>query len=117
MTTTELRLNSAEDVAFLEVVRPAEDCRAVRMVAAGRCSPLATLESVAPGGERVLLAGVARIEGVGRAAVVNWRRRPDDCPAPVAGTDVHPQFEARASSPGSGPTTRSAFLWGRRSPT
>ncbi|GAA2109615.1 N-6 DNA methylase [Streptomyces synnematoformans] len=38
------------------------------------------------------LAGIARIAGVGRAAVSNWRRRHDDFPAPVGGTDVSPQF-------------------------
>jgi hypothetical protein len=40
----------------------------------------------------VTLAGIARIAGVGRAAVSNWRRRHDDFPAPVGGTDVSPQF-------------------------
>lgn len=38
------------------------------------------------------LAGVARLAGVGRAAVSNWRRRHDDFPTPVGGTDVSPQF-------------------------
>ncbi|MEU6896200.1 hypothetical protein ABZ934_31545 [Streptomyces sp. NPDC046557] len=33
---------------------------------------------------------------MGRAAVVNWRRRHDDFPDPVAGTDVHPQFDRHA---------------------
>ncbi|MEW1637552.1 hypothetical protein AB0469_26205 [Streptomyces sp. NPDC093801] len=92
---TTVPLYSAEDVALLEVVHPAVDWRAVRMVAAGRRSPLAALEPVPPGGDRLLLAGVARIAGVGRAAVVNWRRRHPDFPAPVAGTDVHPQFDGR----------------------
>ncbi|WP_405812961.1 MULTISPECIES: hypothetical protein [unclassified Streptomyces] len=48
-------------------------------------------------GDRVLLAGVARIARVGRAAVVNWRRRHPDFPDLVAGTDVHPQFDHRAA--------------------
>ncbi|MFB7101565.1 HsdM family class I SAM-dependent methyltransferase [Streptomyces hydrogenans] len=38
------------------------------------------------------LAGIARLAGVGRAAVSNWRRRHDDFPAPVGGTDASPQF-------------------------
>ncbi|MEW2418405.1 hypothetical protein AB0953_32655 [Streptomyces sp. NPDC046866] len=33
---------------------------------------------------------------VGRAAVVNWRRRRSDFPDPVAGTDVSPLFERHA---------------------
>ncbi|MFC8422733.1 class I SAM-dependent DNA methyltransferase [Streptomyces sp. NPDC057236] len=40
----------------------------------------------------VTLAGIARLAGVGRAAVSNWRRRHDDFPSPVAGTDASPQF-------------------------
>lgn len=40
----------------------------------------------------VTLAGVARLTGVGRAAVSNWRRRHDDFPSRVAGTDASPQF-------------------------
>ncbi|MFG2298309.1 hypothetical protein [Streptomyces sp. NPDC048603] len=39
---------------------------------------------------------MARIAAVGRAAVVNWRRRHPDFPRPVAGTHVHPQFDRRA---------------------
>ncbi|MGW4051442.1 N-6 DNA methylase [Streptomyces sp. NPDC004779] len=38
------------------------------------------------------LAGIARLAGVGRAAVSNWRRRHDDFPVPVGGTDASPQF-------------------------
>ncbi|WP_327364691.1 hypothetical protein [Streptomyces sp. NBC_01296] len=86
----------AQEIALLEVVRPSVDWRAVRTVTAGRRSPLAGLRPVAPGGDRVFLAEVARIARVGRAAVVNWRRRHPDFPDPVAGTDVHPQFERRA---------------------
>ncbi|WP_435614535.1 N-6 DNA methylase [Streptomyces coelicoflavus] len=40
----------------------------------------------------VTLAGIARLAGVGRAAVSNWRRRHGDFPPPVAGTDASPQF-------------------------
>ncbi|CAM5305035.1 N-6 DNA methylase [Streptomyces avidinii] len=38
------------------------------------------------------LAGIARLAGVGRAAVSNWRRRHDDFPTPVGGSDASPQF-------------------------
>ncbi|WP_399090856.1 N-6 DNA methylase [Streptomyces sp. BBFR2] len=40
----------------------------------------------------VSLAEIARLAGVGRAAVSNWRRRHPSFPARVAGTDVNPQF-------------------------
>ncbi|MEV0419147.1 N-6 DNA methylase [Streptosporangium canum] len=40
----------------------------------------------------VTLAEIARIAGVGRAAVSNWRRRHESFPAPVGGTDTSPQF-------------------------
>ncbi|MFS1298223.1 N-6 DNA methylase [Streptosporangium longisporum] len=40
----------------------------------------------------VTLAEIARIAGVGRAAVSNWRRRHDSFPAPVGGTDTSPHF-------------------------
>ncbi|MFE5594226.1 hypothetical protein [Streptomyces sp. NPDC056549] len=45
------------------------------------------------GDTRLLLAGIARIARVGRAAVVDWRRSHADFPAP---TDVHPEFDRRA---------------------
>ncbi|MGW6842104.1 hypothetical protein [Streptomyces sp. NPDC054958] len=93
---TTVPLYDAQDVALLEVVRPSVDWRAVRTARAGRRSLLAGLNPVAPGGGRVLLAEVARIARVGRAAVVNWRRRHPDFPDPMAGTDVHPQFDRRA---------------------
>lgn len=41
---------------------------------------------------RVTLAEIARIAGVGRAAVSNWRRRHSDFPSPVGGTDASPEF-------------------------
>jgi hypothetical protein len=40
----------------------------------------------------VTLAEIARIAGVGRAAVSNWRRRHESFPAPIGGTDTSPQF-------------------------
>ncbi|MEU4174069.1 N-6 DNA methylase [Streptomyces sp. NPDC026589] len=40
----------------------------------------------------VTLAEIARIAGVGRAAVSNWRRRHNSFPPPVGGTDASPQF-------------------------
>ncbi|MFC9825227.1 hypothetical protein ACFWG6_29035 [Streptomyces erythrochromogenes] len=92
---TTVPLYDAQEIALLEVVRPFVDWRAVRTTRAGRRSPLAALDP-SPGWDRVLLAEVASIAGVGRAAVVNWRRRHPDFPDPVAGTDVHPQFDRRA---------------------
>ncbi|MFE5724767.1 hypothetical protein [Streptomyces erythrochromogenes] len=92
---TTVPLYDAQEIALLEVVRPSVDWRAVRTARAGRRSPLAALDP-SSGWERVLLAEVARIAGVGRAAVVNWRRWHDDFPDSVAGTDVHPLFDRRA---------------------
>lgn len=40
----------------------------------------------------VTLAEIARIAGVGRAAVSNWRRRHDTFPERIGGTDASPQF-------------------------
>ncbi|MEX0171708.1 N-6 DNA methylase [Streptomyces sp. LMG1-1-1.1] len=37
-------------------------------------------------------AGIARLAGVGRAAVSNWRRRHADFPKPVGGTEASPSF-------------------------
>lgn len=93
---TTIPLYSAEDVALLPVTRPSVNWRAVYAVSAGRRSPLAALSPVVPGQDRVLLAEVARMTRVGRAAVVNWRRRHADFPAPAGGTEVHPQFDRAA---------------------
>ncbi|MYW01637.1 N-6 DNA methylase [Streptomyces sp. SID3343] len=41
---------------------------------------------------QVTAAEIARIAGVGRAAVSNWRRRFDDFPQPVGGSDASPTF-------------------------
>src|SRR5690606_36823470 len=40
----------------------------------------------------VTAADIARLAGVGRAAVSNWRRRHDDFPQPVGGTATSPVF-------------------------
>ncbi|MFF3376446.1 N-6 DNA methylase [Streptomyces sp. NPDC002680] len=40
----------------------------------------------------VTAAGIARLAGVGRAAVSNWRRRHADFPKPVGGTETSPAF-------------------------
>ncbi|MEU3883294.1 N-6 DNA methylase [Streptomyces californicus] len=40
----------------------------------------------------VTAAGIARLAGVGRAAVSNWRRRHADFPLPVGGTGTSPSF-------------------------
>ncbi|MEV5437918.1 N-6 DNA methylase [Streptomyces sp. NPDC052682] len=40
----------------------------------------------------VTAAGIARLAGVGRAAVSNWRRRHADFPTPVGGTEASPSF-------------------------
>ncbi|MEY9967614.1 SAM-dependent methyltransferase [Streptacidiphilus sp. MAP12-16] len=41
----------------------------------------------------VTAGGIARLAGVGRAAVSNWRRRHADFPKPVGGTDTSPTFD------------------------
>ncbi|MFJ9696779.1 N-6 DNA methylase [Kitasatospora sp. NPDC101183] len=41
----------------------------------------------------VTAAGIARLAGVGRAAVSNWRRRHVTFPRPVGGTDTSPVFD------------------------
>ncbi|WP_206664170.1 N-6 DNA methylase [Thermomonospora catenispora] len=42
--------------------------------------------------DTVTAADIARLAGVGRAAVSNWRRRHPDFPRPVGGTATSPQF-------------------------
>ncbi|MFE6713856.1 hypothetical protein [Streptomyces sp. NPDC057695] len=94
---TDIPLYSGQDIALLPVSRPSVDWRALRTLAPGRRSPLAALDPAGPEqGDTVFLAEAARMAGVGRAAVVNWRRRHDDFPAPAAGTDVHPRFDRSA---------------------
>jgi type I restriction-modification system DNA methylase subunit len=41
----------------------------------------------------VTAAEIARLAGVGRAAVSNWRKRYADFPAPVGGTTASPEFD------------------------
>ncbi|MFD4135285.1 hypothetical protein [Streptomyces goshikiensis] len=89
-------LYCAEDVALLPVVRPLVHWPVVYAAPAGACSPLAALDPVVPGRDWVLLAEVARMARVGRAAVARWRYRHADFPAPAGGTDVHPQFDRAA---------------------
>ncbi|MDJ1136528.1 HsdM family class I SAM-dependent methyltransferase [Streptomyces iconiensis] len=43
-------------------------------------------------GTEVTAAAIARLAGVGRAAVSNWRRRYADFPRPVGGTETSPSF-------------------------
>lgn len=44
----------------------------------------------------VTAADIARMVGVGRAAVSNWRRRYEDFPPPVGGTATSPAFSLKA---------------------
>ncbi|GAO09730.1 hypothetical protein TPA0598_05_04520 [Streptomyces lydicamycinicus] len=50
---------------------------------------------VTVGSAEVTAAGIARLAGVGRAAVSNWRRRHADFPKPVGGTETSPAFALR----------------------
>ncbi|MEU3721511.1 hypothetical protein [Streptomyces sp. NPDC031705] len=77
-------------------MRPLVDWRAVYAAPAGARSLLAGLAPVIAGRDRVQLGDVARMARVGRAAVVNWRRRHPDFHAAAGGTEVHPQFDRPA---------------------
>ncbi|WP_018638766.1 HsdM family class I SAM-dependent methyltransferase [Parafrankia elaeagni] len=55
-----------------------------------------TAPTTAPVTATVTASDIARIAGVGRAAVSNWRRRFDDFPTPVAGTSSSPLFALAA---------------------
>ncbi|MFI8522480.1 N-6 DNA methylase [Streptomyces sp. NPDC085481] len=50
------------------------------------------LRQVPDSAAEVTAAGIARLAGVGRAAVSNWRRRHADFPKPVGGTETSPSF-------------------------
>ncbi|MFJ1825446.1 SAM-dependent methyltransferase, partial [Streptomyces sp. NPDC088178] len=52
-------------------------------------------QSVPENSTEVTAAGIARLAGVGRAAVSNWRRRHADFPKPVGGTETSPSFALR----------------------
>ncbi|MGY5634096.1 hypothetical protein ACW7N6_37740 [Streptomyces sp. UC1A3] len=93
---TRVPLYSAQDVGLLPVIRPEVDWRELRTVAPGRRSPLSALTPTAEGRDTMLAAGIARIAGVARAAVANWRRRHPDFPAPTGGTATHPEFDRPA---------------------
>nr|MDT0663337.1 N-6 DNA methylase [Micromonospora sp. DSM 115978] len=41
----------------------------------------------------ITAAEIARLAGVGRAAVSNWRKRHPDFPAPIGGTPASPEFD------------------------
>ncbi|MFD0785045.1 N-6 DNA methylase, partial [Micromonospora azadirachtae] len=41
----------------------------------------------------ITAAEIARLAGVGRAAVSNWRKRYADFPVPVGGTSASPEFD------------------------
>ncbi|MER6916001.1 N-6 DNA methylase [Streptomyces sp. NPDC000594] len=47
---------------------------------------------ISPPAVPVTLAEIARLAGVGRAAVSNWRRRHDTFPPRIGGTDTSPHF-------------------------
>ncbi|MFF3624950.1 hypothetical protein [Streptomyces sp. NPDC002467] len=94
--------DSTRDLALLDVVRPWLDWRAVGETRPGRRSLLTGLAPPVSSDadrvlraevDRVLRAEVARMARVGRAAVVNWRRRHPNFPAATAGTEVHPESE------------------------
>ncbi len=51
------------------------------------------MPSTPAGTATVNSVGIARLAGVGRAAVSNWRRRYPDFPAPVGGTENSPLFD------------------------
>ncbi|WP_405467172.1 hypothetical protein [Streptomyces canus] len=45
----------------------------------------------------VTLSTIGRMAGVGRACVANWRRKHDDFPKPVGGTEESPTFSCAAA--------------------
>ena len=53
-------------------------------------------ENVSSGEASLTASGIARLAGVGRAAVSNWRRRYVDFPSPIGGTAASPRFSAAA---------------------
>ncbi|MFJ3925473.1 N-6 DNA methylase [Streptomyces sp. NPDC090022] len=63
-------------------------------IAAEAAAAEAAAAEAAAGGTaaEVTAAEIARLAGVGRAAVSNWRRRHADFPRPVGGTETSPSF-------------------------
>ncbi|MFD5936314.1 hypothetical protein [Streptomyces sp. NPDC060333] len=93
----EVSLYRGLDVALLPTMHPEIDWARLRFLSPGARSPLARLAPAPTGvGDVVTLVDVARIAGVGRAAVAAWRRRHDDFPAPAGGTSTTPAFERGA---------------------
>ncbi|WP_327306383.1 N-6 DNA methylase [Streptomyces sp. NBC_01298] len=68
--------------------KPPTEAPAAPHVIAPEVAPEAAPEA-AP---EVTAADIARLAGVGRAAVSNWRRRHADFPRPVGGTETSPSF-------------------------
>src|SRR5690554_909616 len=54
--------------------------------------PMASRDQSSTKDQQVTAADIARLAGVTRAAVSNWRRRHDDFPSPVGGTSSSPLF-------------------------
>ena len=48
------------------------------------------------GREEITAAAIARLAGVGRSAVANWRRRYPDFPQPAGGSATSPTFDPGA---------------------
>ncbi|MEU2391835.1 hypothetical protein [Streptomyces sp. NPDC007369] len=89
-------LYDADQVALLPTLYPEADWTALQDPS--RKGRRSVLFGKTPGEyEHVNLTQVARIAGVGRAAVANWRRRHADFPASVPGTESTPVF-ARAAA-------------------
>ncbi|MFD0723935.1 hypothetical protein [Streptomyces globosus] len=90
-------LYDADQVALLPTVYPEADWAA--LTDPSRKGRRSVLFGKAPGEyEHVNLAQVARIAGVGRATVANWRRRHADFPAAaVPGAEPSPVFERAAA--------------------
>lgn len=91
---TTVPLYSAEDVALLPVVRPTVDWRVVYAVPAGRRSPLAGLGKPRCGSGCCWQRWRGWLGWAGPRWW--WCRWHPDFPAPVDGTDVHPQFDRAA---------------------
>ena len=56
------------------------------------CDPMDSHDQSSTEEQQVTAADIARLAGVTRAAVSNWRRRHDDFPSPVGGTSSSPLF-------------------------